>query len=418
MRKNRVSKARGQRNSPGRHWPAEYSAQSQQDSAGEVRRQSQLFLDEGLLHQLYDAVTEIVLILNEKREIVFANQRLLETLKIDEARDIYGARPGDALRCIHVNDNRRGCGSSAFCRACGAVKAIVSSQNGRTDVQECRIVLNEQGDSLELLIRTSPLAVNGENFTICALTDISHEKRKLALERIFIHDIKNLAGGVRFFANLLRNVGPAQVESSAEMIHTTASRLLQEIDVHKDLIAAENNDLTLQSEPIHTLPLLRELAAFYQEQDIGAARRIHVHPDACHACFTSDRTLVTRVLENMLKNALEASSPGDTVTLGARMLKTKVEFWTHNPGFIPEEVQSRIFQRSFSTKGPGRGLGTYGIKLLSEQYLKGSVSFTTSKRYGTTFRVCYPLESRNQERVIVVGARGTDDQTSKVTSQP
>ena len=34
---------------------------------------------------------------------------------------------------------------------------------------------------------------------------------------------------------------------------------------------------------------------------------------------------------------------------------------------------------SFSTKGAGRGLGTYGMKLLTERYLNGSVSFVSSQ---------------------------------------
>jgi signal transduction histidine kinase len=63
----------------------------------------------------------------------------------------------------------------------------------------------------------------------------------------------------------------------------------------------------------------------------------------------------------------------------------------HNPGFMTRDVQLQVFQRSFSTKGAGRGLGTYSIKLLTERYLKGTVSFTTDPEAGTTFRVRYPL---------------------------
>ncbi len=57
---------------------------------------------------------------------------------------------------------------------------------------------------------------------------------------------------------------------------------------------------------------------------------------------------------------------------------------------MPREVQLQIFQRSFSTKGLGRGLGTYSVRLLTERYLKGSVSFTSSAEFGTTFRVRCP----------------------------
>jgi signal transduction histidine kinase len=58
---------------------------------------------------------------------------------------------------------------------------------------------------------------------------------------------------------------------------------------------------------------------------------------------------------------------------------------------MPRDVQLQVFQRSFSTKGSGRGLGTYSMKLLSERYLQGRVTFDTSPAKGTTFRAIYPL---------------------------
>jgi len=61
------------------------------------------------------------------------------------------------------------------------------------------------------------------------------------------------------------------------------------------------------------------------------------------------------VIGNMVKNALEAATSGQDVSAGCREAEGAVEFWVHNPGFIPREVQLQIFQRSFSTRGPGGG---------------------------------------------------------------
>jgi sensor histidine kinase regulating citrate/malate metabolism len=47
----------------------------------------------------------------------------------------------------------------------------------------------------------------------------------------------------------------------------------------------------------------------------------------------------------------------------------------------------QLFQRSFSTKGNGRGIGTYSIKLLTENYLKGKVSFFSNEEEGTVFSI-------------------------------
>jgi signal transduction histidine kinase len=59
---------------------------------------------------------------------------------------------------------------------------------------------------------------------------------------------------------------------------------------------------------------------------------------------------------------------------------------------MPKEIQLQIFARSFSTKGQGRGLGTYSVRLLTEKYLKGKVWFKSSEKQGTTFYICIPYD--------------------------
>ena len=60
-----------------------------------------------------------------------------------------------------------------------------------------------------------------------------------------------------------------------------------------------------------------------------------------------------------------------------------------SPGCMPANVQLQMFQRSFSTKGRGRGLGTYSVKLLTEKYLQGRIAFTSTSEAGTTFAVTH-----------------------------
>ena len=72
----------------------------------------------------------------------------------------------------------------------------------------------------------------------------------------------------------------------------------------------------------------------------------------------------------------------------------EVEFWVHNQGHMPRKVQLQVFQRSFSTKGAGRGIGTYSVKLLTERYLGGRVTFTSEPQAGTTFRIRLPVQRR------------------------
>jgi hypothetical protein len=109
----------------------------------------------------------------------------------------------------------------------------------------------------------------------------------------------------------------------------------------------------------------------------------------------TDRALLRRVLGNLLKNALEAVQPGDQVRMDAVPTVQGVAYHVYNPGFIAPEIQMQIFQRSFSTKGEaGRGIGTHSVKLLTESYLGGKVSFVSTEEEGTTFTVTLPLDLR------------------------
>jgi signal transduction histidine kinase len=97
-----------------------------------------------------------------------------------------------------------------------------------------------------------------------------------------------------------------------------------------------------------------------------------------------------RVLINIVKNALEATPPHGRIRLWCEREESSITFKVWNVGEMPPEVALRVFQRYFSTKDQGRGLGTYSIKLIGEQYLKGSVDFTTSSE-GTVFSFRLPV---------------------------
>lgn len=58
---------------------------------------------------------------------------------------------------------------------------------------------------------------------------------------------------------------------------------------------------------------------------------------------------------------------------------------------MPKDVQYQVFQRSFSTKGHNRGLGTYSMKLITEKYLGGKIGFVSNETEGTKFFIKLPV---------------------------
>jgi signal transduction histidine kinase len=367
-------------------------APAERASKSDLFRQSRLIEDTPLLCQLYDTVSDIILILNRHRQIVFCNKRVADLLGVEDRRRLYGLRPGEALGCHYACGADGGCGTTMFCSACGAVNAILTSQAGDADTRECSIMRSNGQDALELLIKASPLDLNGARFTVLAASDISHEKRRRVLERAFFHDLMNTAMGLKLFTRTLAKAPAGRVPSLADGIRKGIERLLAEIEEQRDLARAENNELAARVGSIQSMPFVQGLVDLYGQYSELQHCPLLVAAEAEDFAFHSDHTLLARVLGNMVKNALEASEEGRPVTVGCWQVYGRVEFRVHNHGVMPPEVQLQVFQRSFTTKGPGRGLGTYSMKLLSERYLGGVVTFTSSQEDGTTFVATYPLE--------------------------
>lgn len=367
-----------------------YFAPAGRVSQSEIHDQAQLFDGYLLLDSVMNAVPDVVVVLNEQRQIVYANQAAYNLPDINPD-DLLGLRPGEALNCVRAHTTEGGCGTTEFCRTCGAVQAILDALRGTQNIRECRI-LRTDGTALDLRVQGTPLHLGGQNFVVFTLQDISAEKRRRALERIFFHDILNTASVLKGFADILHEATTDEIEQMRPHFVRYANRLVDEINAQRELNAAENNDLVVHMQPVEALQILDELGDMYSHYESAEDRTIVIAREAQPVTLITDHTLLGRVLGNMIKNALEACPPGGTVTLCSAETEGRVAFTVHNPTFMPRDVQLQIFQRSFSTKGTGRGLGTYSMRLLTEQYLGGRVDFTTSPDDGTTFIATYPLK--------------------------
>lgn len=365
-----------------------FFASPERSNPDEIAKDKGLISKQALFKRTLDALPEILLILDGNRQIVYLNEKILKMVGAGDESSACGLRPGELFNCVNLAEAPNGCGTSKSCLVCGFVNAVLDSQQtGMRAQRECRMT-NADGVAWDLMVTAIPLAIEGETFTIVSLEDISDGKRRQALERIFFHDIMNLAGGIQGISSILMNKDPSQVRPIAEMIEMASNALVDEIKAQRQLKQAEDGELHLNIELLDSLKIIRDAAAIYRNHEVAEGKQVIEEPSAA-VQFKGDRTILLRVVGNMLKNALEATRSGGSVRIGCLELKDsgELEFYVGNTGVIPQEAQLQVFQRSFSTKGIGRGLGTYSIKLLGEGYLKGQVGFKSSETEGTVFHI-------------------------------
>ena len=345
------------------------------------------------MREIMDAIPDILIVLNSTRQIVFANKTALDFFHSADGSDVLGKRPGEAAGCIHSAEVPGGCGDSAACKVCGAFLAIVGGLDGGTPVEECRMLLSG-GSPLDLRVWARPFLNEGETFAFLTIQDISDEKRRQVLEKIFFHDLLNTAGGLQSIGEIMEFSGPEELRELRGLLSTLSGQLVDEIRAQRELLAAERGELEVEMHSVNSREAVGRVIAIYLKHP-ACEKKILRASDTCEAVtFVSDLPLVLRVLGNLVKNALEASRAGGEVVIGCRNVSDeKVEFFVRNEGEIPHAAQLQIFNRSYSTKGTGRGLGTYSVKLLTERFLHGRVHFVSAPEVKTTFFVEFPIKA-------------------------
>ncbi len=340
-----------------------------------------------------DAIPDILLAVNSTRQIVFANKTALDFFHADDASQLWGRRPGEVAGCIHSAETAGGCGDSEACRVCGAFRAIMLGLQGDTPIEECRMMI-AGGHPLDLRVWARPFSLNGETFAFLSIQDISDEKRRQVLEKIFFHDLLNTAGGLQSISQIMEFSGPEELGELRKLVTNLSEQLVDEIRAQRELLAAERGELRAELRPVNSREAVEGVIAAYLKHPASDGKSVSMAHGCADLDFLSDPALLRRVLGNLVKNALEASPEGAEVSVGCRPIgENRVEFFIHNDGVIPREAQLQIFNRSFSTKGSGRGLGTYSVKLLTESFLHGCARFESSPEAKTTFFVDLPLNA-------------------------
>lgn len=353
-------------------------------------QQEELLSSRELIRQLLNAVPMPLLVINRTWQVVYANAAVHKMLATSGTTTISGLREGEEFHCIHGRPDA-GEDTAPSCRICGVARAVAVALNGEGTIRDCRLTCDLAGEahSLDLRAWATPLAIGEETLSVLVLTDISHEKRRVLLENVYFHDLLNTLTGIRGLLDVLSHSEVEERPGICGSLDRMTLRSIEEIDALRLLTQAEECTLQVVWAELRTGSFLEEIVATLSCHPSARGKRVVLDTEMIDVSFRSDRRLLRRVVENMILNALEATDDGGGVTLGCWQISGHVNFWVHNAAWMPDEIQLQVFQRSFSTKGQQRGIGTYSIKLLSSLIL-GSVNFTSTPENGTVFQASFP----------------------------
>jgi signal transduction histidine kinase len=147
-----------------------------------------------------------------------------------------------------------------------------------------------------------------------------------------------------------------------------------------------------QLQPVDLNETIRGVTHLFQGQFHRENGRIEINLEfASIPSIQADPTLLRRVIENLVLNAIDAMPQGGRLTFRTQVDNRYAifEITDTGAGLTPEECE-RLFTPYYTSKQHGTGLGLAIVQsVISDHH--GRITVSSRKEQGTTFRVELPL---------------------------
>ena len=277
----------------------------------QILKEYELIGSQKFFTEIFGAMTGIGAVIDKNRQIVYANDDFLSLLGIKTLEPILGKRPGEVVSCIHSAEEPSGCGTSMACAYCGAVNAIMESQRtGTKSMKETRISTMVDGKlkSWDLNVISTPVSLTGELFYVLVLQDISDEKRRSALERIFFHDLLNSVGGLNGLLTILKEeTNPEETRELINLSEEASRDIIEEILCKGRSVQQKMENLRVKIELTNSIEVLDSAIGKIGFHEAGK-EKISLRMKFVNIDFETDKILLQRVIINLLKNALGSNN--------------------------------------------------------------------------------------------------------------
>lgn len=187
------------------------------------------------------------------------------------------------------------------------------------------------------------------------------------------HDLRQPAQALAFYADILvKRARGTEFEELIGKVNESAESLCRLLDSLLDMSRLEADKVRVEVQPVPLGPMFEQLWALYNPSAEAAGVSFSVATTS--AVVHSDPTLLERVLQNLISNALRYTPRGGKVLLGCRRSGAEVRIQMLDTGRgIPDEALPRIFDEFFrlegaaadsSRVGAGLGLGLWIVHRL------------------------------------------------------
>ena len=382
------------------HLPEAIAAQS-----GIALQNAQLFSDmtkgRDLLEAVIDSVGESVIMIDAQGYLTLANApvEMLASIFVDEIQNkCLTDLPTDILAALGFNLQ--------------SARDLLETPLGQTIHLKPPRHRYEYKD-LYLERSTAPVLNAAHQMLgwVLVLRDITEEheidQARMLLTETLVHDLRSPIGTIKATLELmienLQEEDPRSITlQSLDIANRSTQRVLSLIESLLEISQLESGTLELQLQETNISSLIEDSISELVHQASEASQILHYQLPANLPILNLDRSLIHRVLVNLLDNALKFTDEGGQIFISseAKHNRLEVKVTDTGPG-IPAEYYQMVFERFRQVPGVlgrrrGSGLGLTFCQLAIEAHGGRIWIEPGPENQGTTF--CFSLPYHRSQR--------------------
>lgn len=248
--------------------------------------------------------------------------------------------------------------------------------------------------------RTSELEQKNKELTIAKEKAVASDKLKTSFINSISHEIRTPLNGILGFGQILADPGllPDDKELYLDMLNESSDRLINTVTNFLDVSLLASGNMEVFKKEFNLDPLVKNLVDRVSNKLASKNLTLTIEPDPnLKKCkIKTDSELLSKILFQLVDNAIKFTPNGGSVTLGYHIQNKGLSLYISDTGIgISKEYQNYIFdyfrqeEIELTRHYEGSGLGL-AISKGMVGLLDGKISLKTEKGKGTTVDITLP----------------------------
>jgi len=252
-----------------------------------------------------------------------------------------------------------------------------------------KIILKDSSQEIYNLVAAYNTMIDQLEESAIKLAQIERKQAWREMAKQVAHEIKNPLTPMRLTVQSFEHKFDVNDPKIKQKLHEYSQSLIQQIDTMSSIASAFSSFAEMPTQKKEELNIIDEIKLVL---NIFHEPFIYYHHDKEEIIARLDKIQLTRVVTNLITNAIHASKNHENPKIDVKVSNKNgniiIEVKDNGIG-ISNDDAPKIFEPKFTTKSSGMGLGLPMIKNIVEAS-NGEISFKSELNKGATFTVTLP----------------------------